>query len=116
MATRKSNGKTPTTQRKDFWELLGEHLSSGLRLELARRSFMLASEARWNAEEETFESGEPNCWFVRLAASAGHTNAVSGSFCAWRRSRTNMSAGAGGNQFEPRIYRWDKLIKKTGGQ
>jgi hypothetical protein len=89
-----------THDTQDFWELLGEHLSSGY-VWNSPKVFMLASEARWNAEEETFESGEPNCWFVRLAASAGHTNPISGSFCAWRRSRTNMSAGAGDNNLSP---------------
>jgi hypothetical protein len=89
-----------THDTQDFWELLGEHLSSGY-VWNSPKVFMLASEARWNAEEETFESGEPNCWFVRLAASAGHTNAVSGSFCAWRRSRINMSAGAGATNLSP---------------
>jgi hypothetical protein len=61
---------------------------------------MLASEARWNAEEETFESGDPNCWFVRWLLLLA-TQMLCGSFCAWRRSRTNMSAGAGGNNLSP---------------
>ena len=99
---------------KDFWELLGEHLSAGLVWNSAK-TFMLASETRWNAEEQTFESGEPNCWFVRLAASAGHANAVREflrvapkphQYVGWYRRQ----------QFEPRIYRWDKVMKKTGGQ
>ena len=33
---------------KDFWELLGEHLSSGY-VWNSPKVFMLASEARWNA-------------------------------------------------------------------
>ena len=98
----------------DFWTLLGEHLSSGL-VWNSSKTFMLASEARWNAKEQNFEDGEPNCWFVRLAASAGHANAVREflrvaprphQWVGWYRRQ----------QFEPRIYRWEKLIKKTGGQ
>ena len=99
---------------KDFWELLGEHLSAGC-VWNSPKVFLLASEARWNAEEQTFEPGEANCWFVRLAASAGHANAVREFlrvapkphlWVAWHRRQ----------QFEPRVYRWDKIMKKTGGQ
>jgi hypothetical protein len=100
MATRKSNGKTPTTQRKDFWELLGEHLSAGY-VWNSPKVFMLASEARWNAEEQAFESraiptAGSFAWLLLLA-----TQMLLGSFCAWRRSRINGSAGAGGNNLSP---------------
>jgi hypothetical protein len=43
-----------THDTQDFWELLGEHLSAGY-VWNSPKVFMLASEARWNAEEQTFE-------------------------------------------------------------
>jgi hypothetical protein len=88
-----------THDTQDFWELLGEHLSSGY-VWNSPKVFMLASEARWNAEEETFESASltaGSCaWLLLLA-----TQMLCGSFCAWRRSRTNMSAGAGATNLSP---------------
>jgi len=99
---------------KDFWELLGEHLSAGY-VWNSPQVFMLAGETRWNAEEKRFEDGEPNCWFVRLAAGAGSANAPwelmrlfphPHRYVAWFRRQ----------QFEPRIYDWDKLLKKVKGQ
>jgi hypothetical protein len=98
----------------DFWTLLGEHLSSGL-VWNSSKTFMLASEARWNAEEQAFESGEPNCWFVRLAASAGHANAVR-EFLRVAPKPQQYAAWCRRGSFEPRVYDWNKLIKKTGGQ
>jgi hypothetical protein len=98
-----------THDTQDFWELLGEHLSAGY-VWNSPKVFLLASEARWNAEEQTFESGEPNCWFVRLAASNG-VNLIGEvervlprphEFVAWFRR----------GQFTPRIYRWDKIKMK----
>jgi hypothetical protein len=97
----------------DFWELLGEHLSAGY-VWNSPECFMLAKACRWNAEEQQFESGEPNCWFVTLAAGAAGTSCVREclrvapypqTFVAWCRR----------GSFEPRVYDWDKLIKKTGG-
>lgn len=99
---------------QDFWEAVGEHLSAGY-VWSTPKVFMLASETRWNAEEKQFESGKANCWFVRLAASAGHANTAGEllrvapwphQYVAWHRR----------GQTEPRVYRWDKLTKKTGEQ
>jgi hypothetical protein len=99
---------------QDFWELVGEHLSSGL-VHATPEVFLLASELRWNAEEERFEGGEPNCWFVTLAAGTAGTNPVREclrvaphpqQYAAWCRR----------GSFEPRVYDWNKLISKTGGQ
>jgi hypothetical protein len=98
---------------KDFWELLGEHLSAGY-VWNSPKVFMLASETRWNAEEETFEQGEANCWFVRLAAGAAGTSCVREClrvaphphpYVAWCRR----------GSFEPRVYSMKQLIQKTGG-
>jgi len=97
---------------QDFWEAVGEHLSAGL-VHATPHVFLLAAETRWNAEERQFEAGEPNCWFVRLAAAVGHPNACgefmrvfphSHDYVAWFRRGQN----------EPRIYEWDKLAKATG--
>lgn len=97
-----------------FAELVGTYMSVGYVL-ATPHIFALANEARWNAQEETFEDGPHNCWFVRLAASAGHANAVgellrvaphSHQYVGWCRR------GA----FEPRVYCWDKIIRKVKGQ
>lgn len=99
---------------KDFWELLGEHLSTGY-IWNTPKVFMLAGEVRWNAEDRCFERGEPNCWFVRLAAAVGHANAV-GELLRVAPRPHQYVAWCRRNQFEPRVYRWDKLMKKVGGQ
>ena len=94
-----------------FEELLGAHLSCGL-VHSTPNIFLLAGETRWNAEEQRFESGEPNCWFVRLAAAVGRQNACgefmrifphAHAYVAWFRR----------SGFEPRIYQWSKLLKAT---
>lgn len=99
---------------QDFWEAVGEHLSAGLVWNSAD-CFMLASPARWNAEEKRFETGEPNTWFVTLAAGARGTNPVreclrvaphAMPYVAWCRR----------GSFEPRVYCWETLMKKVGGQ
>ena len=98
----------------DFSELLGQHLSTGL-VHSTPQLFMLAGEVRWNAEEKQFEDGEPNCWFIRLAAAVGSANPVwdymralpyPHEYAGWFRR----------NQFEPRVYQWAKIEKKVGGQ
>lgn len=99
---------------QDFWEAVGEHLSSGY-VWNSPTTFMLAKPCRWNAEEKQFELGEPNTWFVSLAAGALGTNPVreclrvaphAMPYVAWCRR----------GSFTPRVYLWEKLIKKTGGQ
>ena len=98
----------------DFWTLLGEHLSSGLVWNSAK-TFMLASETRWNAEEQTFEDGDPNCWFVRLAAAVGHANPVR-EFMRVATRPQQYAAWCRRGSFEPRVYSWEKLMNKVGGQ
>jgi hypothetical protein len=94
-----------------FEELLGWHLSNGL-VHATPEVFLLASEARWNAEDQAFESGEPNCWFVRLAASAGHANACGEFMRVFPRPHAYVAWFRRGG-FEPRVYEWDKLLKAT---
>lgn len=99
---------------QDFWEAVGEHLSAGY-VWNSPECFMLAKPCRWNAEDQIFEVGEYNCWFVSLAAGSAGTGCVREclrvaphpmQYVAWCRR----------GSFEPRVYLWNKLIKKTGGQ
>ena len=96
----------------DFWTLLGEHLSAGY-VWSSPKVFLLASETRWNAEEQTFEQGDPNCWFVRLAASAGHASPVR-EFLRVAPKPHQYAGWCRHGSREPRVYLWEKLIKKTG--
>lgn len=97
-----------------FEELLGAHLSSGY-IWNSPQVFLLAGEVRWNAEEERFENGPANCWFVRLAACSGHPNPV-GEYMRVLPHPHKYAAWFRRNQFQPRIYEWNKLMKKVGGQ
>lgn len=92
-----------------FEELLGTYLSVGY-VWSTPQVFLLAREARWNAEEQTFEGGEHNCWFVHLAA--GHRNAFA-EFMRIAPHRHRYAAWCRRNSFEPRVYCWDKLVKKV---
>jgi hypothetical protein len=94
-----------------FEELLGAHLSSGL-VYATPQVFLLAGEVRWNVEEQQFESGEPNCWFVRLAAAVGHPNAC-GEFMRVFPHAHDYVAWFRRGGFEPKIYDWSKLLKAT---
>jgi hypothetical protein len=99
---------------QDFWEAVGEHLSSGY-VWSSPECFMLAKACRWNAEEQNFELGESNCWFVTLAAGTAGASCVREclrvaphpqQYAAWCRR----------GSFEPRVYSMKQLIQKTGGQ
>jgi hypothetical protein len=94
-----------------FEELLGWHLANGL-VHATTEVFLLASETRWNAEEQRFEEGAPNCWFVRLAAATGHANACGEFMRVFPRPHAYVAwFRRGGSQ--PRVYEWDKLTKAT---
>jgi hypothetical protein len=108
---------------QDFWEAVGEHLSAGY-VWNSPSCFMLAKAVRWNAEEQQFELGDANCWFVTLAASGPRDEETKGPrdfgcvreclrvaphphpYVAWCRR----------GSFEPRVYSMEQLMKKTGGQ
>jgi len=96
-----------------FEELLGWHLSNGL-VHATPEVLVLMSEVRWNAEEQRFEKGKPNCWFVRLAASVGHANPVR-EFMRVATRPQQYAAWFRRGGFEPRVYDWNKLTKKVGG-
>lgn len=97
----------------EFSELLGQHLSTGV-VHSTPQLFMLAGEVRWNPEEKHFEDGEPNCWFVRLAAGAGCANAPWGLMRVFPRSHRYV-AWFRRNGFEPRVYDWAKLLNRVKG-
>jgi hypothetical protein len=94
-----------------FEELLGAYLSAGY-IWSTPKVFILANQARWNAEEKHFEDGPPNCWFVRLAGAAGHANAV-GELLRAAPHAHDYVAWCRRGAFEPPVYSWDKLIKKV---
>lgn len=96
-----------------FEELLGWHLSNGL-VYATPEVFLLASEVRWNAEEQRFEDGEPNTWFVRLAAAVGRANPVR-EFMRVATRPQQYAAWCRRGSFEPRVYSWEKLMKHVGG-
>jgi hypothetical protein len=98
---------------QDFWDAVGEHLSAGY-VWNSPECFMLTKSARWNAEEQQFELGEPNCWFVTLAAGAAGTNPVRECLRVAPHPQTYVAWCRRGS-FEPRVYLWETLIKKTGG-
>jgi len=76
-----------------FEETLGWHLTHGL-VYSTPEVFLLARQVYWDAALEDFtDDGEPNAWFVELAASAGCANPA-GSLCVWRLVRSNGRFGA----------------------
>jgi hypothetical protein len=99
---------------QDFWEAVGEHLSAGY-VWNSPECFMLAKACRWNAEEQQFELGAPNCWFVTLAAGAAGTNPVRECLRVAPHPQTYVAWCRRGS-FEPRVYYWEKLMNKVGGQ
>jgi hypothetical protein len=97
---------------QDFWEAVGEHLSAGYVWNSPE--FFLMGHARcWNAEEQNFESGTPNCWHVTLAASAGCKNPVEEAMRIFPYPQQYMSWFRGARDGRIRIHRWDKLEKAT---
>jgi hypothetical protein len=97
---------------QDFWEAIGEHLSAGY-VWNSPDCFILAKATRWNPEDQSFELGPPNCWFVTLAATAPGIHPVREClrlaphphpFVAWCRRGT----------FEPHVYSMQQLTKKLG--
>jgi hypothetical protein len=99
---------------QDFWEAVGEHLSAGY-VWSSPDCFMLARAVRWNAEEQNFELGPSNCWFVTLAAGADRTNPVRECLRVAPHPQTYVAWCRRGS-LEPRVYYWEKLISKTGGK
>lgn len=97
---------------RSFAELVGEYLGYGY-VWSTPEVFLLAREARWNSTEECFENGEPNTWFVYLAASAGHTNAV-GEFLRIAPHAHRYAAWCRRNDsFNVKVYDFAKLLRKT---
>jgi hypothetical protein len=95
-----------------FEELLGIHLSCGL-VYATPNVFLLAGEMRWTAEEQQFENGEPNCWFVRLASAVGHANACGEFMRVFPHPHAYVAWLRGERDGRPRVFTWDKLLKAT---
>ena len=91
-----------------FWEVVGEHLSSGY-VWNSPECFMLARAVRLNAEEECFEDGPSNCWHVTLASNVSHSNPVAEFMRVLPHPLPWVSWFRGSRDGRVRIYRWDKV-------
>jgi hypothetical protein len=96
---------------ESFEETLGWHLTHGL-VYSTPEVFLLARECRWDGEE-MHDDGEPNAWFVELAASAGHASSVR-EFMRVASRPHKWALWCRHNQFEIRAYDWRKLARKVG--
>jgi hypothetical protein len=94
-----------------FEETLGWHLTHGL-VYSTPEVFLLARECRWDGEE-MHDDGEPNAWFVELAAAAGHANPIR-EFLRVASRPQQWALWCRHNQFEIRAYDWRKLARKVG--
>ena len=94
-----------------FEETLGWHLAHGL-VYSTPEVFLLARECRWDGEE-MHDDGEPNAWFVELAAAAGCANPVR-EFMRVASRPQQYALWCRHNQFEIRAYDWRKLARKVG--
>ena len=94
-----------------FEETLGWHLTHGL-VYSTPEVFLLARECRWDGEE-MHDDGEPNAWFVELAAATGHANPVR-EFMRVASRPQQWALWCRHNQFEIRAYDWRKLARKVG--
>jgi hypothetical protein len=112
---------TPWQKAKHWWddhstdetfeETLGWHLTHGLVYSTAE-VFLLARECRWDGEE-MHDDGEPNAWFVELAAAAGCASPVR-EFMRVASRPQQWALWCRHNQFEIRAYDWRKLARKVG--
>jgi hypothetical protein len=94
-----------------FEETLGWHLAHGL-VYSTPEVFLLARECRWDGEE-MHDDGEPNAWFVELAAASGRANPVR-EFMRVASRPQQWALWCRHNQFEIRAYDWRKLARKVG--
>lgn len=99
------------TTDETFEQTLGWHLTNGL-IYSTPQVFLLARECRWDGAE-VCDDGEPNAWFVELAASAGCTNPVR-EFMRVASRPQRWALWCRHNSFEVRAYDWNKLARKAG--
>lgn len=112
---------TPWQQAKAWWDnnttdetfeqTLGWHLTNGL-IYSTPQVFLLARECRWDGTE-VHDDGEPNAWFVELAAAVGHANPVR-EFMRVASRPQQWALWCRHNSFEVRAYDWNKLSRKVG--
>jgi hypothetical protein len=95
-----------------FEETLGWHLTHGL-VYSTPEVFLLARECRWDGEE-MHDDGEPNAWFVELAAAAGCANPVR-EFMRVASRPQKWALWCRHNSFEIKAHDWAKLSKRVGG-
>jgi hypothetical protein len=98
------------TTDETFEQTLGWHLTNGL-IYSTPQVFLLAREVRWDGTE-VHDDGEPNAWFVELAASAGHASPVR-EFLRVASRPQQWALWCRHNSFEVRAYDWNKLSKKV---
>jgi hypothetical protein len=102
------NGMTP------FEEVLGRHFSCGL-VHSTLSVFLLASEVCWDPASGEIGQGEPNAWFVELAA-ATCTNPIAEflrvatrphHYVLWYRAARNRPHNL-------HAYTWRHLARRVG--
>jgi len=97
---------------ESFEETLGWYLTNGL-VYSTPAVFLLARQVCWDAEtEEMHDDGEPNAWFVELAASSGHANPVR-EFMRVANRPQQWALWCRHNSFEIKAHDWAKLAKKV---
>jgi len=95
-----------------FEETLGWHLTHGL-VYSTPEVFLLARQVYWDAAAEDFtDDGEPNAWFVELAAAAGCANPVR-EFMRVASRPQQWALWCRRNTFEIKAHDWAKLAKKV---
>ena len=99
------------TTDETFEETLGWHLTNGP-IYSTPQVFLLARECRWDGAE-VCDDGEPNAWFVELAASAGHANPVR-EFMRVASRPQRWALWCRHNSFEIKAHDWAKLARKVG--
>lgn len=99
-----------------FEDVLGRHLCGGY-VWSTPEVFMVAREEHYDDERKELSidgSLAPNCWFIELAASAGHANPV-GEFMRVAPYPHKYAAWCRRGEMRVRAFNWDKLSKQIGG-
>jgi hypothetical protein len=98
-----------------FEELLGTHLSCGL-IHSTPSIFLLARKVAWAPIQKEIIKGNPNAWFVELAASSGNPFPIREflrvaphplRWVLWCRQSP-------GRKHDIHAYDWNKLSKRVG--
>ena len=115
LAWLKASNWQQTNSIISFEQILGFYLSSGL-VHSTPSIFLLAREVRWDPIKKEIINGDPNAWFVELAASVGHSAPIreflriaphSHSWALWCRQ-------SHGRKHDIHAYCWNQLSKRIG--